>query len=99
MLGPIRQEILSGIHSKHQFNKLKKHLDSFPDLPLIKEDCINAASFFNLCRTKGVKGFNTDFLICAVAKRCGFLLYTADQDFLKYSQHIPIFLHSPSNIQ
>ena len=30
VIGPIRQEILSGIRSESQFNKLKKHLESFP---------------------------------------------------------------------
>ena len=33
MIGPIRQEILSGIRSESQFKKLQKHLESFPDLP------------------------------------------------------------------
>ena len=35
LIGPIRQEILSGIRSESQFRKLQKHLDSFPDLPAI----------------------------------------------------------------
>ena len=35
LIGPIRQEILSGIRSESQFKKLQKHLDSFPDLPAI----------------------------------------------------------------
>ncbi|MGD8974761.1 MAG: hypothetical protein PVJ56_15770, partial [Desulfobacterales bacterium] len=30
IMGPIRQEILSGIRHQTQFSRLKKHLDSFP---------------------------------------------------------------------
>ena len=35
MLGPIRQEILSGIRNDSQFKKLQRHLESFPDLPIL----------------------------------------------------------------
>jgi predicted nucleic acid-binding protein len=43
MIGPIRQEILSGIRSESQFSKLRKHLESFPDLPILTEDYVAAA--------------------------------------------------------
>ena len=33
MVGPIRQELLSGIKSINQFNTLKSYLSAFPDLP------------------------------------------------------------------
>jgi hypothetical protein len=38
MIGPIRQEILSGIRSESQFKKLQKHLESFPDFPAISHN-------------------------------------------------------------
>jgi len=98
MVGPVRQELLSGIRSKKQFNKLKKHLTEFPDMPLITEDHENAAEYFNFCRAKGIQGSNTDFLLCAVAKRCGFALYTTDKDFLHFSKHLPIKLHKSEHI-
>ena len=31
MLGPIRQEILSGVRNKRQFDNLREHLKAFPD--------------------------------------------------------------------
>ena len=34
MLGPIRQEILSGIRAQEQFEKLQMHLRALPDLPV-----------------------------------------------------------------
>jgi predicted nucleic acid-binding protein len=94
MIGPIRQEILSGIRSEFQFEKLRKHLESFPDLPILTEDYVNAAIFFNQCRSKGIQGSNTDFLICAVAIRNKSLIYTTDKDFELFSKHIPITLHT-----
>ena len=64
MLGVIRQEILSGIRSDAQFAQLKTLLRSFPDRPVLTEDYERAAEYFNLCRSKGIQGSNTDFLIC-----------------------------------
>jgi len=93
MIGPIRQEILSGIRSESQFKKLRKHLESFPDLPILTEDYITAAQFFNHCRSKGIQGSNTDFLICAVAVRNKFSIYTTDKDFDLFSKYIQIVLH------
>jgi len=93
MIGPIRQEILSGIRSEYQLQKLQRHLKSFPDLPILTEDYVTAARFFNLCRSKGVQGSNTDFLICAVAARNKFSIYTTDKDFDRYSKHLRVALH------
>jgi hypothetical protein len=95
MIGPIRQEILSGIRSKTQFNSLKDRLSNFPDAPVITEDYERAAEFFNLCRVKGVQGSNTDFLICAVAERNNCNLFTTDKDFQLYAKYIPVKIHHP----
>jgi len=93
MIGPIRQEILSGIRNNSQFNKLRKHLESFPDLPILTNDYVRAAKFFNLCRSKGIQGSNTDFLICAVAVQNKFSIFTTDKDFELFSKHIKIIFH------
>jgi hypothetical protein len=99
MMGPIRQELLSGIRHPLQFKRLKQHLDSFPDLPILTDDYVNAARFFNLCRSKGVQGSNTDFLICSVAVRSKFGIFTADKDFDSYAKHLPIVLHRQRDFQ
>jgi len=93
IIGPIRQELLSGLRENEQFQKLEKHLAAFPDLPLVSQDYIMAAKFFNICRAKGVQGSNTDFLICAVALRRQIAIYTTDKDFSLFAKHLPIFLH------
>ncbi len=93
IIGPIRQEILSGLREDAQFDKLEKHIAAFPDIPLETADHIMAAQFFNTCRAKGVQGSNTDFLICAVAVRRQLAIFTTDRDFRLFAKHLPILLH------
>lgn len=92
IIGPIRQEILSGIKDNKQFSQLKDILSAFNDFPIITKDYELAAEYFNICRTKGVQGSNTDFLICAVSYRNRFPIFTTDKDFEKFAKHIPIAL-------
>lgn len=95
MIGPVRQELLSGIRHQAQFEKLRDHLHAFPDLGLNAGDYEAAAEFYNLCRAGGIQGSNTDFLICAVAVRNNLPIFTTDQDFSLFQQHLPITLHLP----
>uniref|UniRef100_A0A831XF65 Ribonuclease VapC n=1 Tax=Geobacter metallireducens TaxID=28232 RepID=A0A831XF65_GEOME len=95
MIGPVRQELLSGIKNQSQFQKLRNHLRPFPDLELTTRDYEHAAEFFNLCRGKGIQGSNTDFLICAIAARLKAPIFTTDGDFTLFQTHLPITLHSP----
>jgi predicted nucleic acid-binding protein len=95
MLGPIRQELLSGIKLKAQFELLREHLGSFPDLELESADYEEAATAFNRCREKGIQGSNTDFLLCAVAQRRGLAIYTTDGDFKHYAKVLKLALHEP----
>ena len=92
MIGPIRQEILSGVKSKEQFETLKAYLSPFPDLPLQKEDYELAAEYFNINRQKGIQGSNTDFLICAVSSRYQLPIFTIDKDFILFRKNIPVIL-------
>ena len=92
MIGPVRQELLSGIRNAAQFDRLREHLQAFPDLALTVADFERAAEFFNLCRSQGVQGSNTDFLICAVAANRKLAILTADQDFVLFAEHLPIHL-------
>lgn len=81
LLGPIRQELLSGVKAPAHFKKLAEALSAFPDEQLDTEDYVEAARCFNRCRSKGVQGSNTDFLLCAVSLRSGFPILTTDGDF------------------
>ncbi|NET09350.1 MAG: PIN domain-containing protein [Merismopedia sp. SIO2A8] len=92
IIGAIRQEILSGVRHMEQFQKLRSYLGAFPDLTLSHDDYELAAEFFNTCRRNGVQGSNTDFLICAVAHRRRYSIFTTDKDFENFKAHIPIQL-------
>jgi predicted nucleic acid-binding protein len=95
MIGPVRQELLSGIKSQVQFQKLRNHLRAFPDLEVTTRDYETEADFFNLCRGKGIHGSNTDFLICAISVRYKIPIFTTDDDFTLFQPHLPITLHRP----
>ena len=95
LIGPIRQELLSGIKSKKQFRNLRDQLSAFPDLQLESEDFELAAEYYNLARAKGIQGSNTDFLICSLAHRYKIPIFTTDKDFEQYKSVIPLKLYVP----
>lgn len=93
MIGPIRQELLSGIRTPESFERLRDHLQPYPDERLETADFERAAEHFNTCRARGVQGSNTDFLICAVAERRNLAILTTDADFSRFAAVLPITLH------
>ena len=93
IIGPIRQELLSGIREQSQFERVREHLRKFPDLQITTDDYEEAASFYNRCRSRGIHGSSTDFLICAVATRNDLVIFTDDHDFVNYSKVLPIRLY------
>ena len=90
IIGPIRQELLSGIPDIKQFNQLKELLSSFEDIPLETEHFLKAAEFTNICRSKGIQGSTIAFLICAVAHSENLLIFTTDNDFENYKKYLSI---------
>ncbi len=92
IVGPIRQELLSGVTDIKQFNQLKELLSSFEDIPLKTEHFLKAAEFTNTCRSKGIQGSTIDFLICAVAHSENLMIFTTDTDFENYKKHLSIKL-------
>ncbi len=95
LIGPVRQELLSGIRDSAQYERLKEQLSGFPDEPLETPDFEYAARLSNQCRTSGIAGSIVDFLICAVALRCKWPIFTTDEDFRAYAKVLPIELHRP----
>ena len=92
--GPIRQELLSGIASQAQFKLVREPLEAFPDIPIETADYERAALCFNQCRTQGIQGSNTDYLICAIALRLGLPVFSADRDFPRYAKILRVRLHA-----
>ena len=93
IIGAIRQELLSGIREPAQFARLRTKLSAFRDLRVESADYETAAAYFNRCRTRGIQGSNTDYLICAVAVREGIPILTTDGDFASFKKILPIVLH------
>ena len=90
MIGAIRQEILSGISRYEQFLALKQSLECFSDFDVVTKDYETAADYFNQCRSHGIQGSHTDFLICSVAHNNNFSILTLDKDFLNYKKILDI---------
>ena len=95
LIGPVRQEVLSGIPEPAKFELVRQHLAAFDDLPIVRADYEEAARAFNACRKRGVQGSHIDFLICAVAMRQGAAVFTTDRDFANYARHLDLILHRP----
>lgn len=83
MLGPIRQEVLSGIKDESQFERIARLLDPFPDEDLRTEDYLRAARFFNLCRKDGVQCGPIDMQICSIAAARKYVVLTNDGGLLR----------------
>jgi predicted nucleic acid-binding protein len=96
LLGPIRQEILSGIVTKRESEQLRLHLRAWVDEPMTIDDFEEAARCRNRCFTAGIVGSLVDFQICAVALRLKSSIFTTDRDFERYATVVPIRLFEHS---
>jgi hypothetical protein len=92
IIGPIRQEILSGYSDLRKYSIIKDKLSYFANTPILDTDYELAAEFSNKCRKKGIQGSHIDFLICAVANRIDIPIFTNDKDFEYYQTIISIKL-------
>ena len=79
IIGPVRQEILSGIRDRAQFTKTVGLLDPFLDEDVMSSDYVEAARLYNLCQDNGIQCGPVDILICAVAARNQYGILTSDQ--------------------
>src|SRR5262252_2089565 len=95
MIGLIRQELLSGIKTMEQYEKLRVHLRSFPDEVVDTSDYEEAAKSGNRCRTKGVAVSIVDILLCAIAIKRQWAILTTDPDFSSYARVLPLRIHTP----
>jgi predicted nucleic acid-binding protein len=95
MIGLVRQELLSGIKTTEQYEKLRLHLRSFPDEVVDTSDYEEAAKAGNRCRAKGVVVSIVDILLCAVATKRLWTIFTADPDFSSYLKALPLRIHRP----
>ena len=83
MIGPIRQEVLSGIKLQPHYERLRMHLAAFADEPLTTTHYEEAARLFNLCRSRGLGCGATDILLCAIAAEKKWSILSNDQGMLR----------------
>jgi predicted nucleic acid-binding protein len=95
LIGLIRQEILSGVRSPTQFERLRVLLRTFRDIALDAADYEAAAQASNQCASKGITISVVDALICAVALRRDCTIFTTDSDFEHHARILSIKLHKP----
>jgi predicted nucleic acid-binding protein len=95
LFGIVRQELLSGIKLPAHFERIDLTTQALPLFFADDEDHTTAARFVNTCRAKGIQGSPVDFLICAMAVKRKFRIYTTDPDFELYEPIIPIELYRP----
>jgi predicted nucleic acid-binding protein len=69
----------------------------FPNIPILGEDYVEAARFFNQLQGRGITGWNVDLLICAVANRLSLDVFTRDEDFTHFAKHITVRLYPVGN--
>jgi predicted nucleic acid-binding protein len=92
LLGPTRQEVLSGIREESQFLRIRDHLRDFPEVEMDAGDYEEAARASNQCRRRGIAGSPVDLLMCTVSLRYGWQIFTTDRDFARYAKVLPIQL-------
>lgn len=93
LMGVVRQELLSGIREEERFKKLRDYLRAFDEPALEMGDYEEAAEMHNRCRARGIAGSTIDFLICAVASRRKWQVFTTDQDFQRYGRVLGLRLY------
>jgi len=92
LIGNILQELLDGLRSPKQFDRLVQLLEPFPLLELDRSTYIAAAKLRTMCRAKGVQASPVDFLIATACSQHGYPLLTADQDFSWIARHCDLML-------
>jgi len=94
LLGLVRQEVLSGIRTQAQVEKLRAALRAFPDVVIDASDYEAAVEASNKCQSRGVTVSVVDALIRAVALTRNWAIFTTDIDFEHHARVLPIKLHT-----
>lgn len=79
--GVVLQELLSGIRTEAESQRLQALMEGFPLVLASREHHIEAAQIANQCRFAGIAVSTVDCLIAAMTIKTGSHLLTADEDF------------------
>jgi len=83
MKGPIVTELLQGLKTEKEYEKLKNSIDAIPYLEITLENWKKAGNISNKLRRKGIKIPLTDIIISAVAISNDAKVYSLDKHFEK----------------
>jgi predicted nucleic acid-binding protein len=85
--GIVLQELLSGVRSAEDFQRLLNLMDAFPIVLADRQHHVRAANIANVCRHAGIAVSTVDSLIAAMAVETKSHLLTSDQDFERMAEH------------
>jgi len=83
MKGPIVTELLQGLKTEKEYEKLKNSIDAIPYLEITLENWKKAGNISNKLRRKGITIPLTDIIISAVAISNDAKVYSLDKHFEK----------------
>lgn len=92
LIGPIRQELLSGVRSGDQLAGLRDAIDGMHYFDLDRPTHDLAADSYSRCRQRGIAADHIDMMICTTAIREAVSILTLDSDFRRYAAALPITL-------
>ncbi len=95
IIGPVRQEVLTGLRDPNRFDRVREGLRGVDDVALTSYDYERAAEISNTLRAGGVASSPVDALLCAVAERVSVPVFTLDRDFERYASALGLELHRP----
>ena len=95
VVGPILQELLSGLKDPATFASLEVEMERFPLLELHRRTYAAAARLTNLCHRAGFQPGAVDALIAAACVEHGCPLLTADAHFLEIARHCELVVLPP----
>ena len=90
--GIVLQELLSGVRTAQEFDRLNGLMGGFPLVMARREDHVAAARIANACARKGVPTSTVDCLIAALAVSRKAALFTLDTDFSRMAPHCGLTL-------
>ena len=92
--GICMQELLSGLRTSEQFEKVGSLLAPFPVLLASRQHHVAAARIANACRSGGVSVGAVDALIAALAIEHSARLLTTDDDFVRIRRQTALELEA-----
>lgn len=98
LAGIVLQELLQGVRSKEQQEKLRELLAPFSLVLADENDHALAAELHRDCRAHGIAASSIDALVAAIALRREAALLTVDADFARMAPIARLKMISPSGV-